>query len=213
LAISDLFRRKDEHDATDTSERSLTFPTKALPKLLATLKAREQPVLLDLGPVVGANVTFFGEQLGCKIFVEDVFSDIDRHVRMGTQGELPAFFSTRFSLVDNSVDGILAWDIFDYLDKAAARTLAAQLTRILRPDGVVLAFFAAEPPAPGKKVYTKRTVIDETTLKHREYPAALGKQPPVLNRDAIRMFEPLQVTEQFLLKTHVREMLFKKSAA
>ena len=46
-------------------------------------RCRQQraPVLLDLGPVVGANVAFFGEQLGCKIFIEDLFADIDRHTR------------------------------------------------------------------------------------------------------------------------------------
>lgn len=213
MAISDLFRRKDEKEPVDASPRSLTFPTKALPKLLATLKAREQPVLLDLGPVVGPNVTFFGEQLGCKVFIEDLFSDIDRHVRNRTEGELAAFLATRFALVDNSVDGILAWDVFDYLDKAAGRALASQLVRVLRPEGVILVFFAAEPSPQGRQHYTKRTVVNETTLSHREYPATKGKHAPILNRDAIRMFEPLQVTEQFLLKTHVREMLFKKPAA
>lgn len=212
MAISDLFRRKDEHESVDASEPSLTFPTKALSKLLATLKARAQPVLLDLGPVVGPNVTFFGEQLGCKIFVEDLFSDIDRHVRAGTEAGLATVFPVRFGLVDDSVDGVLAWDVFDYLDKAAGQALASQLTRMLRPDGVVLAFFASAAPPDTRPAYIKRTVVDETTLKHREYPAARGKQPPLLNRDIIKMFEPLRVTEQFLLKTNVREVLFRKPA-
>ena len=57
------------------------FATKALRKFLSCLTSRESPVLLDLGPVVGSNVSFFGEQLGCKIFVEDIFADLDRHVR------------------------------------------------------------------------------------------------------------------------------------
>jgi hypothetical protein len=41
------------------------FGTKALRKFLASLTTRESPILLDLGPVVGSNVNFFGEQLGC----------------------------------------------------------------------------------------------------------------------------------------------------
>ena len=57
--------------------------TKALRKFLTSLTSRESPVLLDLGPVVGSNVSFFGEQLGCKIFVEDIYADLDRHVREG----------------------------------------------------------------------------------------------------------------------------------
>ena len=49
------------------------YPTKALAKFLSSLNARSQRLLLDLGPVVGTNVTFFGEELGCKIHVEDLF--------------------------------------------------------------------------------------------------------------------------------------------
>jgi hypothetical protein len=53
-------------------------------------------------------------------------------------------------------------------------------------------------------------VIDPATLKHRPYPATRGKQRPLLNRDIVRMFEPLRVAEQFLLKTNQREVLFRK---
>ena len=41
------------------------FATKALRKLLSALTARESPSVIDLGPVVGSNVSFFGEQIGC----------------------------------------------------------------------------------------------------------------------------------------------------
>jgi hypothetical protein len=85
------------------------FATKALHKFLQTLTSRELPVLLDLGPVVGSNVSYFGEQLGCKIFVEDIFADLDRHVKGGTLDQLPAFLSTRFPQADGEVDGILCW--------------------------------------------------------------------------------------------------------
>ena len=56
-------------------------------------------------------------------------------------------------------------------------------------------------------------VIDQANLQHRLYPAARGKQRPVLNRDIQKMFEPLRVTEQFLLKSNIREVLFRKNAA
>ncbi len=214
MAISDLFRRKEDHEPTDPSgDRALTFPTKALPRFLSTLKSREQPILLDLGPVVGQNVTFFGERLGCKIFVEDIFGDVERHVRQQTVSALPLFFAGRFPQADGTVDGILCWDVFDYLERPAAQALAAQLTRILRPGGALLALFGTVAPQPGRASYTKRTVVDETTLRHRDWPASRDKQPPELNRDTTRLFEPLTVSEQFLLKTNVREVLFRKPAA
>src|SRR5207237_3335516 len=100
------------------------FATKALRKFLTCLTSRESPVLLDLGPVVGGNVSFFGEQLGCKIFVEDIFADIDRHIRNEKLDALPAFLKGRFPQADGGVDGILCWDIIDYLDRASAQALA-----------------------------------------------------------------------------------------
>src|SRR2546428_11439935 len=83
------------------------FSTKALRKFLTCLTSHESPVLLDLGPVVGSNVSFFGEQLGCKIFVEDIFADLDRHVRDGQLDGFAEFLKMRFPQADGTVDGIL----------------------------------------------------------------------------------------------------------
>ena len=48
-------------------------PSKALPKFLSAISNRpEAPVLIDFGPVIGSNVAFFGEHLGCKLFIEDL---------------------------------------------------------------------------------------------------------------------------------------------
>jgi hypothetical protein len=215
LSLSDLFsrKRKDDSDAAEGGADSPIYPTKALPKFLSSLNSKSQPLLLDLGPVVGTNVTFFGEELGCKILVENVFKDIDRHVAEAKLEQLPAFLSQRFPQEEGSVDGILCWDIFDYVDKKSAEALAKQLVRILRPDGALLAQFStsAAPPS-ASPTYTKYVVIDRQTLQYRPYTAARGKQRPLLNRDIQRMFEPLRVTEQFLLKNNLREVLFRKPA-
>jgi len=215
MALSDLFsrRRKEEHDGADAGAvDSPVLPTKALARFLSGLGARQLPVLLDLGPVVGQNVTFFGE-LGCKILVEDVSADVDRHVKAGTLEELPAFFDTRFPQETGTIDGILCWDTFDYLDRTASEHLARQLVRVLRSDGQLLAFFStADPRSAIRATYTKHIIVDTAHLQHRPYPAARVKQRPVLNRDIQRLFEPLRITEQFLLKTNLREVLFRKAA-
>ena len=190
------------------------FPTRALPKFLDCLELREQPVLLDLGPVVGSNVNFFGEQLGCKIFVENVFADFDRHVREGRLEALPEFLSKRFPQADASFDGILCWDLCDYLDRLAAQELANQLIRLLRPDGALLGFFAhgvATAQANDAK-YTKYIVVDKETLRHKPYPAARGRHGTMANRDITRMFSGLTVSDSFLLQHNLREWLFRKPA-
>ena len=55
-------------------------------------------------------------------------------------------------------------------------------------------------------------VADENTLRHREYPASRGRQRVLQNRDIIRMFETLRVSDSFLLQTNLREILFRKPA-
>jgi len=186
------------------------FATKALRKFLTALTTNASPALLDLGPVVGSNVSFFGEQLGCKIFVEDIFADLDRHIREGKIERLPEFLKSRFPQATGSVDGVLCWDLIDYLDKQSAQVVAAELTRVLRPEGVLLGFFGATPTAEMR--YTKYIIVDEVTLKHRSYKAARGRQTTLLNRDIIKLFGGLRVSDSFLLKTNIREILFRKPA-
>ena len=209
-----LAPRRSDSDArplgTSVAVDDPVFATKALKKFLVTLTSRDTPVLLDLGPVVGSNVSFFGEQLGCKIFVEDIFADVDRHVRDAKTENLPAFFQKRFQQTTGTVDGILCWDLFDYLDKVSAQALATELTRILRPDGALLAFFGTAQPREAR--YTKFIIVDDVTLKHRPYPAARGRQAILLNRDIIRLFSGLRVSDSFLLQNNLREILFRKVA-
>jgi len=189
-------------------QQPAVFATKALRKFLASLSSRESPVLLDLGPVVGSNVTFFGEQLGCKILVEDVFADVERFTRGGKREELPEFLRTRFPQGDGAVDGILCWDVIDYLDRAAAQAVADQMTRVLRPDGALLAFFGTAQSRDTR--YTKYVVVDEVNLQYRWYPASRGRQATLVNRDILRLFSGLRVSDSFLLQNNLREILFRK---
>jgi hypothetical protein len=214
VALSDLFslRRRPESDEGGGADVPAQ-PTKALAKFLASLQSRTQPVLLDLGPVVGSNVTFFGEHLGCKIFVENLFKDVDRHVQEGRLEELPAWFEQRFPKPDASVDGILCWDLFDYLDKRTGAVVAKHLARLLKPEGALFAMFnASEPRETDDSHYTRFVVVDPTGLQYRPYRALQARGRVLQNRDITRMFEPLRITEQFLLKSNIREVIFRKAA-
>jgi hypothetical protein len=216
LAFSDLFSRlkRVEPDSDTGATAAPVSPTKALGKFVAGLAGREAPVLLDLGPVIGGNVSFFGERLGCKIVVEDVAKDIDRHVAERRLAELPRFLENRISREDESVDGVLCWDVFDFLDKPSAVALARQLARILRPGGLLFAFFNTQElkqgVTPPPALYTEYVVVDGSKGEQRPYADARGKQKPFQNRDIQKMFEPLRITHQFLLKSHMREVLFRK---
>jgi predicted SAM-dependent methyltransferase len=184
------------------------LPSRALPKFLAALAQRESPVLLDFGPVIGSNVSFFGERLGCKLFIEDLLVDLERHSRAGTLEALPDTLAKRFRHTDQTVDGILCWDFFDYLDKHAAQSLAKQIVRMLRPGGAVMGFFCST--AVPHASFTKYEVTEEQSLRHRHHPGAGAHKYVLLNRDIIRMFEGLIVSDSFLLKSNTREILLRK---
>jgi hypothetical protein len=211
VTLSDLFsRRRKEHPEARSSDAPV-HPSKVLARFVAGLSSQAQPVLLDLGPVVGPNVNFFGEELGCKIIVEDLFKDVERHLRNGVVDQLPAFLAKRFPRESSSIDGILCWDLFDYLERPSAQSLLNQLVRLLRPDGVLAAFFGTVAPRPGTPPeYTRHVVVDRANLQYRPYPASRARQRPTPNREIQLLFEPLRVEEQFLLKTNLREVLFRK---
>jgi len=193
--------------ASAVADESPIFPTKAFRKFLNSLTSVEAPVLLDLGPVVGSNVTFFGERLGCKILIEDLFADFDRHARGGSV-PFAEFLQTRLKGEPASLSGVLCWNFFDYLDPASAQVLGRALTKLLRPEGALLGFFTTVA-APDAR-FAKYVIADEDHLRQKAYGEGGKRQAVLANRDIIRLFDGLKVAESFLLKTNVREFLFRK---
>src|SRR5262245_21553423 len=191
-------RAEPEPTSPAVAANDAVFSTKALRKFLSAVTTREAPVILDLGPVVGSNVSFLGEQLGCKIFVEDIFADVDRHFREGKGDQLPEFLKKRFTQADGTVDGVLCCEMVDYLDGPPAQTHAGQLTRIQRPEGALLGFVGAVQHRDPR--YTKYVIVDEWNLRYRPYAAVRGQQAVMPNRDIIRLFTTLRVSESFLLQ-------------
>ena len=217
-SLTDLFGMLGARKVSETSsvaERSVAngadaaYSTKALQKFLNCLQGSDNPLLLDLGPVVGSNVTFFGEQLGCRIRVEDVASDIEAHIKKNTTDQLAEFLPKRFTQPSGSVDGILAWDLLDYLDRNAAQALATAMIALLRPEGALLGFFGTTEAR--QPVYTKYVVVDPQHLRYRTYPASRPRQRALLTGDIIRMFKGMRVSDSFLMKSNMREMLFRKN--
>jgi hypothetical protein len=191
-------------------EDEVLGPTKAFQKIVASLAARTSPVLVDVGSVVGVNVAYFGERLGCKIHIANLYEELDRHIRERTLDRFVDCARERLSLPEGSVDGVLCWDLLDYLNHEQAQVVATELTRILGVNGALLAFF--HPAAEQEPFYVKYIVVDEATLKHRRCPGLRARQGGLQNRDVIKLFSGLRVSDSFLLKSNVREIVLKKPA-
>jgi hypothetical protein len=187
------------------------YSSKTLAQFLALLFSRSSAELVDLGPVVGANVAFIGQRIGCKIHVEDLYADLERHAREDALDRFPEFLEGRLHVLDGSVDAVLCWDIFDYLAPAAARVLAGAVIRMLRPGGALLGFFSGGGPDDG--CYTKYVIEDGARLRLRVYPAACHRERVLQNREINTLFAGLELFGSVLLKSGVREVLFRKPGA
>jgi SAM-dependent methyltransferase len=184
--------------------------SKPLATFLSLLFSQPTAELVDLGPVIGSNITFLGERIGCKIHVADLYADLDRHAHEDALDRFPEFLEGRFALLDESIDAVLCWDIFDYLAPAAANVLAGELMRVLRPGGALLGFFGGG--GPDDRRYTKYFIEDEAHLRYRFYAAACTRRQVLQNRDINHLFAGLALFDSVLLKSGVREVLFRKPA-
>ena len=165
---------------------------------------------MDLGPVVGPNVAFFGDELACKLFVEDLFADVESHAKRGAREDTGAAIVARLKQPPESVDAIICWDLFDYLDRQSAKNVASALVSILRPGGLLYAFFSGTSGACSQ--YTRFIVEGRSDLRLKSAPATAGTRQAYVVRDIDRMFTGLTVVESVLLKSQSRETLFRKPA-
>jgi hypothetical protein len=183
--------------------------SKAFPKFLAALKNQPEPAMvIDFGPVIGGNVGFLGDRLGCKLVIEDLVTELDRHKKANTMAAFPAALAARLGQrEDASVDGILCRDIFDFLDKASVKALASQIVRLLKPGGAVMGLFCTKPVE--RAPFTKFEIVDDHALRHKHHAGIGGGKTALQNRDIGKAFEGLVVAESFLLKTGTREILHR----
>lgn len=185
--------------------------SKVFPKFLTILSHQPSPILVDVGGVVGANVAFFGDRLSCKLIVEDLVALVEAHARRpGPDGLAAAFMKQLEAVAPESVDGVLCWDLFDYLDRPTGQALATRLARLLKPGGALYGFFGTTPAELTH--YTRFIVQSADSFRQRTYPASPTRRHVLLTRDITRMFEGLTVSESVLLKTGARETLFRKTS-
>lgn len=201
--------RKADPDPPVAAATPPAAASKVLPRFVAAVAQQPAPVLLDLGSVVGANVGFFGDRLACKIYVEDLLAEVERHARQGTRDTLAAALPARLTQPPESVDGILCWDLFDYMDRPAGEALAGRLVSLLRPGGALYGFFGTA--ATDVSHYTRFVVEDENHLVTRAYPATPTTRTAFVTRDIGRLFPGLTVAESVLLKSKAFEVLLRKS--
>ena len=120
---------------------------------------------------------------GLAVLIGDPVTDLIA-AREGRPVDAATLLSNRFALDDGSIDGVLLWDVCDYLDGGAVQALARTLVKALRAGGVVLGLFGSTPRAGMGG--TKFVVEDDSHVRLLPYATVLERYGLLPNRAIIR---------------------------
>lgn len=193
-----------------------------LKEFLWLISDSQQGRILDLGPVWQATVTFFIEK-GFRVSTEDLLrawkeflaseEEGFRKAPVGNDAERvsPSMFADKF--LDNALlypsehfHGVLAWDIFDYLDAQLLPRVMDRLYAMLRPGGAVLSLFHSRTP----ERFNRYRIIDTQTVELLPAPTLSVHARIFQNREILDIFGKFRSSKTFVGRDQVREGLFLK---
>lgn len=125
----------DAHQAPGGAEPAVEIHRSlALAQLLGELRPEQRLSVLDLGPAVGANLSFLSERFRCRLRIADLWSSADRGRRIADPDVDPAALMRDLIPAEGEpLDLILGWDLVNYLGKPQIRALAGCLAPACRP--------------------------------------------------------------------------------
>ena len=183
-----------------------------LDQFFISIQDRENLSLLDFGGACQANVTFI-TNLGHRIYTEDVLRSVDDV--FGSDPEMQSnpvcvdmFIKQVLDFPDDHFDGVLIWDILQFLSPAAAQATVDRLRRILRPNAYLLAFFNANEKVPAVPEFQYRISDSKTLLLTQR-----GIRPPAQffnNRAIERLFQRYHSIKFFLTRNSLREVIVRR---
>ncbi|MGC1686963.1 MAG: hypothetical protein WA734_15155, partial [Candidatus Acidiferrales bacterium] len=123
----------------------------------------------------------------------------------------PAILADRFledllKYPPESFNGILAWDLFDYMEPEMLARAVARLHDILRPGGVVLAIFHSRTPDR----FCRYRVLPDQTFELLPLPPIAQHVHIFQNREMLDLFAKFRTSKTFVGRDQLREGLFLK---
>jgi hypothetical protein len=107
-----------------------------------------------------------------------------------------------------SFDGALVWDTLQFLSAPVLERTVDRLMWVMRPGGLILAFFHADEKTTSIPVYHYRIQDPKTLLLT---PRGGDRQVPHYNNRAIeRLFEKAHSLKFFLTRDHLREVIVRR---
>lgn len=214
---------------TESASKRLTRRSSGLGELSRTLASDEPLCVLDIGSTSPTNIAYLTER-GHKIYSEDLLiASTDPSLAMKDEQGNPTLDSKRF-LSDNLVfkaaqfDVVMCWNLADYMDESLVKPVMGRLWSVLKPGGMMLAFFhtkEAGPDAPcyrfhiiGNDMLEMQPIVAKresrrgpTGAVHTTLGGGFRLQRVFNNRHIETLFRDFASIKFFLARDNVREVL------
>ncbi len=221
-----LFRSSNGAGAATMTAQQQPRPTRkssGFAEITKLLTGDEPLCVLDLGSTSASNIRYLTER-GHKIYSEDLLeASTDPSLATKDEQGNPVLDSKLF-LTENlqygsaQFDVVLFWNLADYLDESLVKPIIARLWSLLKPGGVLLAFFHTREAGPEAPCYRYHVASNDTLeLQHIDLrpDARRGAGPAVHfqlqrvfnNRHVETLFRDFSSIKFFLARDNVREVL------
>jgi len=173
------------------------------------MQTRSGLQILDLGSASQANVTFI-TGLGHKLYTEDLLRAVwtpssPPDGGAETQSGDEEFFRENLIHADGQFDGILCWDLFDFLADPLVKPLLVRLHRYLKPGGTVLCFFHTGRAGEEVPLYQYRIRTDASLQLTRQGTKKLHRH--FNNRSIETLFKNFASLKFYLARDNLREVI------
>lgn len=196
-----------------------------LAELSRQLKQQENLCILDLGATSPANIRYFTE-LGHRVYSEDLLlASTDPALLTRDEDGKPAldrkrFLSENIAYPAEHFDVVLCWNLADYMDETLVKPVVDRLWSVMKPGGVLLAFFHTREAGPDAPCYRFHVAgADMLELQPIAAPRQLGSssrspaggsfrlQRVFNNRHVENLFHDFASIKFFLARDNVREVI------
>lgn len=168
--------------------------------------------VLDLGHTSSANLMYLSN-LGHRVRHEDLLLACAEpkyalRTEEGVSFDAERFLAGNLAYGPATLDGVLLWDLPDYISEPLVKPLVNRLAAAVKPGGAVLAYFHTRDAGPGAPFY-RYNIKDAENLELR-----LAQPLPLLrifnNRNIENLFSGFRSLKFFLARDNLREVLVLK---
>lgn len=174
-----------------------------LAALLESMRRKGQGLrILDLGSAVGGNVEFLS-QLGCKLHIGDLYASRSTAVEGEELGQ--EFFEQLFP-ADTRFDVVLAWDLFNYLQRKEMARLGMLLRRHCRPGALIFSLMWIQKQIPAQPIRFRMHENGQLVYERKSGSERPG--PRYAPAEISGLLKGFRVDRSFLLRHGIQEYLF-----